>query len=1569
MRPDRKLNKTAAFGIAAFWSTAVWCVLMAQAAVPRIRLETRVLGQNQWLAGSTATVRVITADHLTGSPIGGAPVEASLEVKDSKQKEKLFSGQTNAKGTLEASFAVPEDRQGDYRLRVVARGMGETDEIVSDVRIKRLSRILLTTDKPIYQPGQLIHIRALALRLPSLKPLAGKPCVIEVMDSKGNKVYKKERALSKFGVTGEDFQLASEINQGEYTVRATVEKDEVEKKITVKRYVLPKFKVRIETGRKYYLPGQIVRGTVHADYFFGKPVDGGKVNVKLSKFDVAFNDFAEITGNTDGTGTFEFEERLPDSFVGQPLEQGNAFFKAEVEVTDGADHTESATAMVPVARDPIKVQIIPEGGQLIPNVQNILYIAVSYPDGSAFKGKQVGFLQGIKAGHYSDQKLQTVSVDALGIGQVTVTPGSEALDLLVFAMDQEGQKAEAYQTLAVRPAEESVLLRTDKAVAVVGQDVQLTVLSSQKSGYVYLDAIKDGQTILTRTLAFAGGRGTLALPLTADMAGTLDLHAYRISRSGNIIRDTRSVYVQPATDMKIAVRADKKEYLPGNPATLDFTVTDSRGRGLAAALGVSIVDESVYALQELQPGLERIYFMLEKELAEPKFEIHGITPNEIVCPVPDDKRALPPEKQQAAKVLFAAVQKEKLEASRPVFTLVEDSYATKIEKVREQLARQAVSDCETIAKAIRAFYQASPQANLDALGGIHYLVREGKLPRSILTDEWGKAYDFQASPWGGYRNGLAVLSRGPDGRAGNVDDVLVRSYPEQAEFKPEVVDGRFWDDRDKRALWFEGGDVGGMGGFGGMRARGDLWMFGAPQAAPAAVRAGAAVDENFAMDNLGVALKAVSSAESQARPEVRVREFFPETLYFNPAIITDDRGRASITLDMADSITSWRLTAMGSSLNGLLGSTTQGIKVFQDFFIDIDLPVALTQNDEVSVPIAVYNYLPKEQKVELVLTKESWFDLDGTDKQTLQIGPNQVRAIHYRLKVKQIGWHKLTVHAYGSRMNDAIRREIEVVPDGERFDNSVNDRLEKDVTQTVTIPANAIDGASNILVKVYPGIFSQVVEGMDSLLRMPFGCFEQTSSATYPNVLVLEYMRSTKQSTPEVQMKAEQYINLGYQRLLSYEVQGGGFEWFGNAPANQVLTAYGLLEFSDMSKVYEVDPAVITRTQQWLVSKQGADGVWTPDKGGIAEGAINRQSDEFRTTAYILWALASSGESGGAVSKGLSYLTANWAKVDDPYALALAANAFLAVPNGKSQCIDLCQKLADLRQKDEKGVYWATKGNTAVSSTGQTADIETTALAALALMQTGRYNDIVTEALTFLIKSKDPHGTWGSTQATIFSLKALISSLESRTQDTSAAVTVMINGQEAGSFKITPEDSDVLRQVDCKKFVREGDNKVEIRFNGKGSSLYQISSYYYLPWVRGVTARAKAMQIDVSFDRTQLDTNDLVTSTVTVAFNGVDGRGGTANMVIVDLGTPPGFDVMAEDLELLVKDRTFQKYSLTGRQAIIYIEKVESGKPLTFKYRLKAKFPIRAKTPESVVYQYYNPAARDVAAPVEMVVR
>ena len=1496
-------------------------------------LELQVFGQRSLLSDSPFSLRMVVRDHFKDQPLEGADVGVVLEKPETNEATTLWVGKTDERGTASPSMSIPDLPEGNYQLAAVTWGRYGFDRISLPVTIEKGIRLLLVTDKPMYQPRQTIHIRALALRQPNLKAEADSPITIEVMDSKGNKVFKKSAKTSEFGVLGADFNLADEINLGSYKIRATLGKTTEEKTVEVKRYVLPKFKVSLETDKPYYLPLETVRGTVRADYFFGKPVSDARVNVKVSTFDVGFNEIENVQGRSNAVGVFEFSFKLPESFVGLPLEQGNAFVQFEVSVVDQADHKEQITEQRTVAAQPIRITIIPESGEIVSGTENLLYVVTTYPDGTPANCRVDGLPPRAVA------SLSYIETGELGIGRggiiLTADAVQKPLTFRVSATDTQGHRAEVEYTPTVSSEADGILLRTSEALYKVGDEMRLTAFSPTKKGTVYFDVIKDRQTMLTQAAELKDGWAKTAVSLAPDLTGTIEVHAYCIRPDGNIVRDTKIVYVSSADDLSIEVKADKDTYLPGGKANLSFQVTDPKGHPVLAALGISVVDEAVFALQEMQPGLEKVFFTLEKELLEPRYEIHGYDPGYIIQPMLREETSAEQEiarKKEAAKVLFAAAE------PMTEFTLKADSYAARAEEMKKEWAEQMAPNIKKIGEAVER-WSKEKRTGPEADKGLQPFVAAGYLKEDDIVDTWGNelrvlAYEWTQFPW------REVQSAGPDGRFDTVDDIALIEILVQTDDEIQREFGAF--------RWAEG-----------EFADGGIRMF------PGGVRYDLGVPMPAWAKKAEGQVESVSTAPLAGAEPPRIRKFFPETLYWNPALITDEKGRAVLPLDMADSITTWRLTALASSKLGQLGSTTAPLRVFQDFFIDIDLPVALTQGDEVSVPIAVYNYLPGRQKVRLKAEAADWFESLGASTAELDIASNDVDVVYFPIKAVKNGYFKFLVYGYGEKMSDAIEREVRIEPNGQEILESINDRLEGDVTKTVTIPEAAIDGASNILVKVYPGIFSQVVEGLDKILQMPFGCFEQTSSTTYPNVLVLDYMKSSGQANPEVQMKAEGYINLGYQRLLSYEVQGGGFSWFGDAPANKVLTAYGLLEFHDMARVYEIDEDVITRTQQWLLAQQESDGSWSPDKAYLHEESWGRiQNTNMLPTAYVTWALAESGFKGGQLDSAVGYLAEHLDEAKEAYTLAIACNALVAVDKNSDPAQKALGRLVDMKVEEDGKVHWPAGLSTITHSTGEGADVEATALAAYALIKSGRYTGIVTEALTWLIQAKSPNGIWPSTQATVVALKALLGATGSATQEINAEVSVLINGEVAGGFALTPENSDVLQQVDLKQFVREGENEIQLRFAGKGSSLYQIVTRYYLPWSKP-PVEEKLLSIDVKYDRSQLAKDDLVTCSVTIANN----RPGSAKMVIVDLGIPPGFEVQTGDLDELLGSQVFQKYSLTGRQIIIYLEEVENGNPITFSYRLRAKFPIRAMTPQSRVYEYYNPKVEDVARPVEMEVK
>src|SRR5262249_2907285 len=264
----------------------------------------------------------------------------------------------------------------------------------------------------------------------------------------------------------------------------------------------------------------------------------------------------------------------------------------------------------------------------------------------------------------------------------------------------------------------------------------------------------------------------------------------------------------------------------------------------------------------------------------------------------------------------------------------------------------------------------------------------------------------------------------------------------------------------------------------------------------------------------------------------------------------------------------------------------------------------------------VYSYLDKPQKVELKVEVSGGLKLLGKAEAVLELGPNEVKAVRFPVVAAKVGEPKFKVTAIASTVDDAIERIIRVEPDGRRVERVYNGELAKAAKHSLRVPDDTIEGSVYAEVKLYPSRFSQLVEGMDGIFQMPYGCFEQTSSTTYPNILALQYLKQSGTVAEKVRKKAEQYIHLGYQRLVSFEVPGGGFDWYGRPPANVSLTAYGLLEFRDMAQVHPVDPELIARTRKWLLSKQAEDGSWEGDRH-------SRRGGKLATTAYVGWAVFS----------------------------------------------------------------------------------------------------------------------------------------------------------------------------------------------------------------------------------------------------------------------------------------------------------------------------------------------------------
>ena len=603
-----------------------WKVLIDEAATPsKLRvtrsllyvvplLELRVEGPGNLRPGRDAFYRVLVQDRHDNTPVEGQAVTFELLEND----VVIQTQEATTELTGDAQVQMQVERPGEYKVRARMVAQGATTELEDPLKVDSgAGKLLLTTDKPIYQPGQLINLRALSLARDGNKPMAGQSATFEVEDGKGNKVFKKVVRTDKLGVAFTQFRLGNILNEGTFKLRVISSDVKSEKTVTVSHYALPKFDVSVKTEDPWYAPGTTVIGSIDSKYFFGKPVTGS-VLVEGYSVDVGTTLFQKTMGTLSADGHYDFTLPLPATLPGLPLQQGNAAIELRVTVTDSAGQKVEKSRLVTVSAQGANVALVPESGALVPDIENALLLFATDPLGTPLANADVR----IEAPNGTSL---TATTDDYGQATVSYTPKEQTTPgkfEAVVTLDG-GKTVAATFDFTTQAGAQHLLLRTDKSVYQLGESVKVDITSTAPQGTVYVDWINDGQTVDMRTLTAVDGNATFTTTVDTSLGGSNRIEAYLVDDQGQIVRTGRTIFARNDAALNIEVAADQAVYAPGTPAKLTLSVTDEKGEPAVAALGLQIVDQAVFALVDAKPGLLRTYFEIEDQLAKPEYELHA----------------------------------------------------------------------------------------------------------------------------------------------------------------------------------------------------------------------------------------------------------------------------------------------------------------------------------------------------------------------------------------------------------------------------------------------------------------------------------------------------------------------------------------------------------------------------------------------------------------------------------------------------------------------------------------------------------------------------------------------------------------------------------------------------------------------------------------------------------------------------------------------------------------------------------------------------------------------------------
>jgi len=568
-----------------------------------------------------------------------------------------------------------------------------------------------------------------------------------------------------------------------------------------------------------------------------------------------------------------------------------------------------------------------------------------------------------------------------------------------------------------------------------------------------------------------------------------------------------------------------------------------------------------------------------------------------------------------------------------------------------------------------------------------------------------------------------LFAMSADSQAGNDSKTAYFAAPPtaMAESAPMMEEGKMERKGDSSGLMkkkmqnFAGGGDGyaALGGMGPGR--------GGPSAAPLA--------PVVAMD-----------AESAAPPEsdqgggapAATRAWFPETFLFEPLIVTDAEGRATVPVKVPDRLTSWRVLALAHSRQGGQAGAVTSFLGTLPTYVDPVIPGFLIAGDEVRLPVQLINTTTNDISTTLKLSAQNGVLSATGGAVKLPAEGNTVQYV--TLKTSRPG---TTTFKAVLGNTDAVERTISVKPAGQLQTITAGSTLASPRSVELAGPADALEGSETIRLQVFPGALALVRSELSAAPHR--GGVADDAYTLLLTGRAPALLRSLG-SEPAMDVIRDLAV-VSTQRTMRH----------ARAPdyPSAVLLAESALAHPDkpvLARLGERLAAQVASAQRPDGTCQGNDG-WTLQRLLVTTaGCVQAVRAANTTAAQKQRAAAVAIRASGAFERNL-------ARIEDSYTAA----AILASGAATGTIADALQKklLEGITDGTDGAKYLKVEAGVVRADGNVPSTAEATALAVLALQADEKQAAVVADLGTWLLANYSPVYGWGDGQANLAALRAV----------------------------------------------------------------------------------------------------------------------------------------------------------------------------------------------------------------------
>lgn len=575
----------------------------------------------------------------------------------------------------------------------------------------------------------------------------------------------------------------------------------------------------------------------------------------------------------------------------------------------------------------------------------------------------------------------------------------------------------------------------------------------------------------------------------------------------------------------------------------------------------------------------------------------------------------------------------------------------------------------------------------------------------------------------------------------------------------------------------------------------------------------------------------------QAAP-LLIREQFEQTPLWAAHVVTGPDGRATVSVDLPDNLTTWTFDTRALTVDTRVGQTTAEIVATLPLLIRPVAPRFFVVDDVVQLAAVVNNNTGQAQRVTVML-EAAGVTLQSDAAQTISIEAGARGRVNWTAVAEDVDYVDLTFIARSEQgYQDASKPTLATGPDNTI---PVYRYTAPDVvgtagvlrgggsrTEAISLPPRLDTRQGELTIRLDPSLAVTATDTFDYLKNYPHQCIEQTVSRFLPNVVTYRALRNLGIQDPALEANLYTALQQALEKLTAEQNPDGGWGWFGHMESNPLVTAYAALGLIEARHAgLAVDAWMIDRALNFVRSDLIRPAVDTP------AWRLNRQ-------AFYLYVLARGGQ--GDLNQLLALHNARLEMSHQGRAYLLMA--FHELYPEHEAVSDLVSDLVTGAILSATGAHWEEE---TVDWWNWGSDTRTTALVLSALARTVPDSDLLPNAVRWLMVARQGDH-WETTQENVWAVIALTDWMvltgELRGD---YEYSLAVNRDMLARTTVTPEtvrDGQVIR-VAVRDLLRGELNRVTVaRGEGEGALYYTAHLNLRLP-----AAEAEAISRGITVSR------------------------------------------------------------------------------------------------------------------------